>query len=91
MGIVSSWGKLLGAVMKNLAVVLVSSTILCGCGISAKLDAVANLDTVRAAYKACVARHKDDPAQCEDARLTYQTVLSDAQRTRGVLTNWPRI
>jgi hypothetical protein len=77
--------------MKNLAVVLVGAATLYGCGIASKMDALSNLDALRAAYKTCMTQHKHDPSECEAARLTYQAGLSDAGKTRGILTNWPRI
>jgi hypothetical protein len=77
--------------MKNAVAALIAAIYLCGCGIIGKLDAVSNLETSSASYKACLAEHEHDVAPCEARRVTYQIGLSEAQRTRGMLTNWPRI
>jgi uncharacterized protein YceK len=65
---------------------------LSGCGIVSKLDAMSSMSESAASYRACVAEHKKIEGEaCENQRLIYQRDLSEAQRTRGILTNWPPI
>jgi hypothetical protein len=80
-----------GAALKKLGVVLIGSVWLCGCGIVGKLDAISNLEASSASYKACLAEHRRDATSCEVQRASYQADLSEAQRTRGMLTNWSRL
>jgi hypothetical protein len=75
--------------MKQGAVVLIAAIALCGCGWAEKIHAVSRLDASRTAYRACVAEHKSEQAQCESQRITYQADLEDAGRPRGFLTIWP--
>jgi hypothetical protein len=77
--------------LKKLSAVLIASVCLCGCGIVGKLDAVSNLEASSVSYKACLAEHRRDAAPCEVQRASYQADLSEAQRTRGMLTNWSRL
>jgi outer membrane murein-binding lipoprotein Lpp len=74
--------------MKTVAGMLVGTLVLCGCGITEKVTALSKLDAARSLYKTCMAGHDDDPSLCEAARQTYQAALSEAQQTRGVLTDW---
>ncbi len=74
--------------MKPWMAVLIAAVAVSGCGWAEKLDALSRLDVSRAAYRACVAEHKSDQAQCESQRISYQADLEDAGRPRGVLTLW---
>lgn len=76
--------------MKQLAILL-SAACLCGCGLIGKLDAVSSMERSAASYRACLADHRRDTATCEDRRATYQTDLAQAQKTRGILTDWRRL
>ncbi|HXI99595.1 MAG TPA: hypothetical protein VNH44_00135 [Micropepsaceae bacterium] len=76
--------------MKHL-ILLFSALCLCGCGLVGKLDAVSNMELSGASYRACLAEHKHDAAACEDRHIAYQTDLAEAQKTRGILTNWRRL
>jgi hypothetical protein len=44
-----------------------------------------------ASYRVCLAQYKGDAAMCKDQRTTYRTDLAQAQKTRGVLTDWRRL
>jgi hypothetical protein len=68
--------------------VLLSAACLSACGITGKLDAVSHMEASGTSYKACLAEHKRDPSACDAARVTYQADLADAQKMRGVLTDW---
>ena len=74
--------------MKNFGAVAIAAVSLCGCGWSGKLDSVSRFEGSATAYKSCMAEHRTEPARCENARLLYQIDLKDAERARGVLTNW---
>jgi uncharacterized protein YceK len=75
--------------MRNIAVVLMTTaTCLGGCGVMGKLDAVSNLEASVDSYKACVAQYGKDAPACDGQRVEYRHDLEEAQKTRGVLTNW---
>jgi hypothetical protein len=74
--------------MRTLVAVAACAAALCGCGIASKMDSLAILDQSRAAYRTCISDHKNDPSSCNAARLAYQTDLDDAERPRGIFTNW---
>jgi hypothetical protein len=81
----------LGVSVKKLMFLAACAVTLSGCGIASKMESVSILDASRAAYKACISDDKNAPPACDTARLAYQTDLADAERTRGVFTNWPAL
>jgi hypothetical protein len=74
--------------MKNLVAAAACAVTLSGCGIASKMDSLSILDSSRVAYRSCIAEHKIDPSACNAARLAYQADLEDAERPRGIFTNW---
>jgi hypothetical protein len=76
--------------MKRLAALLCAVSLF-GCGLVGKLDAVSNMELSGTSYRACLAEHSHDGAACEDQRTAYRTNLGEAQKTRGILTDWRRL
>jgi hypothetical protein len=74
--------------MKGFIAVAACAVTLGGCGIASKMDSLSILDSSRAAYRTCITEHRNDPAACNEARLAYQADLDEAERPRGIFTNW---
>ncbi len=67
-------GVISGVARTALAVVLAGSVA--ACGIAAKVNARDDMETSRAAYKACLVQHSQKVAACDGPREAYQADLA---------------